>query len=343
MISFHELEKKLKNFEQKGTHSLKYFEPFRKTFIDKDRGIELFWNSRSHRKGVHPFIKLIHCNVFDKVLEHNKKLIWWKSETWNISWWVAQYFFWGSVVWTFNGIIAMWPVENLYLQNLLSGWSAFLGGLVFIFGGYSAFLESINQKRTINLCHLVVLSNNETNANLEKKRYYIQKLKLKNEQRLAKHQRRDAEEHWQWFAVNTKNWGWLLNTAQLIGAIIFFISCVTAVPGVLPNLIGVENNYYWLPQIIGASFFIIASWMAMREVQINFFQIRINNLSWNVGLWNLIGAIGFFLSGYFGLITNGINNSTELAYWGAAFSTFWGSIAFLIAAYLLLIEILNRN
>ncbi len=84
--------------------------------------------------------------------------------------------------------------------------------------------------------------------------------------------------------------------------------------------------------------------MAMREVQLKLFSFPIGKIGWQVGLWNLVGAVGFFLCGIFGLINNHPQwADAKLNYWGAAFSTFWGSIAFLLASYLMLLEILNRH
>ena len=327
-------------------HSIGRFKPHHRIFHSKKYGYKVEWWSRDHRKNRHPKIVSLEDHETSAHVENSTDPIrFWGWEWWNISWWVAQFFFWGSVVWTVNGSLAMWPLPDVQLQNLLSGWTAFTGGLIFIFGGYAAFLEVINQHKKIQLGHLLKQHEIKTEkSNLTKKIHSMKPLTGKQELRLMKHKLRIVRANWKFYGYEKGDWGWWLNTAQLIGALVFFTACITSVPGVLPDNCFFQNSLYWMPQVVGAVFFIIASWMAMREVQLKLFSFPIFKIGWQVGLWNLVGAIGFFLCGLFGLITNtpGLRTSS-INYWGASFSTFWGSIAFLVASYLMLIEILNRH
>jgi hypothetical protein len=327
-------------------HSISGFKPHHRIFHNNKYGYKFEWWSRDHRKNRHPKIIPLGKNETPIYIETSTDPIrLWGWEWWNISWWVAQFFFWGSVVWTVNGVLAVWPLPDARLQNYLSGWTAFTGGLVFIFGGYAAFLEVINQGKTIKLGHLLKLVEVKNKMlDLVKRIHYLKALTGKQEKHLMKHKFRIIRLNWKLLGYEKNDWSWWLNIVQLFGALIFFTACAASIPGILPNNCFLQNSIYWMPQVIGAVFFIIASWMAMREVQLGIFRFPVLKIGWQVGFWNLVGAVGFFLCGLFGLITNtALLRSSPLNFWGASFSTLWGSVAFLIASYLMLIEILNRH
>src|ERR1700721_2492840 len=66
----------------------------------------------------------------------------------------------------------------------------------------------------------------------------------------------------------------------------------------------------------------------MLETQKRWYRIRLfTSLGWHVGFWNLIGALGFTLSGAFGFA-----QTKSWAQYQSGCSTFWGSGAFLIGS-----------
>jgi len=91
---------------------------------------------------------------------------------------------------------------------------------------------------------------------------------------------------------------------------------------------------FWGAQIVGAFFLTVSSILMVLEVQKHWYAILPFNLSWHIGFWNIIGSVGFLLSGIFGL--------TPITYWGTSFSTYWGSYAFLLGSYLQWYETLNK-
>jgi hypothetical protein len=325
--------------------SIGRFKPHYRIFHSRKYGYKVEWWSRDHRKNRHPkVIPLEKHETPAHVKTSTGPLRLWGWEWWNISWWVAQFFFWGSVVWTINGVLAVWPLPNSLLQNSLSGWTAFTGGLIFIFGGYTAFLEVINQGKTIKLGHSLSTHSKQESKDDCKQCFYLKPLTGNKEIQFLRMKFKYIFDNWKFFGSEISDWGWWLNTVQLFGALVFFTACIASIPGILSDNCFLQNSIYWMPQIVGAVFFIVASWMAMREVQLGIFNFPILKIGWQVGFWNLVGAAGFFLCGLFGLITNtALLRNSPINFWGASFSTLWGSVAFLLASYLMLIEILNRH
>lgn len=93
-------------------------------------------------------------------------------------------------------------------------------------------------------------------------------------------------------------------------------------------------------QAVGATFFIVSALLFMFEEQPKWYLPQPQRIGWHVGFWNLVGAVGFFLSGLFGFWSE---PSGVLQLGGTAVSTFWGSYAFLLGSYLQLLEALNTR
>lgn len=79
-------------------------------------------------------------------------------------------------------------------------------------------------------------------------------------------------------------------------------------------------------QVVGGTGFIISSWLFMLETQPNWHTPSPKTLGWHIGLWNLIGALGFTLCGALGF-ASGSSQACETA---SLWSTFIGSWAFLV-------------
>ena len=151
--------------------------------------------------------------------------------------------------------------------------------------------------------------------------------------------------NWVWFA----SWhelkthylhelGFLACLSQLLGATIFWISGFTALPGILNVLSpGLSDGIYWTPQVVGGSGFIVSGFLFMVETQSKWYIPAPKVLGWHIGLWNLVGGLGFTLSPCFGYDT------ATWAQYQAALSTFWGSWAFLIGSTIQWYESLDKH
>lgn len=82
-------------------------------------------------------------------------------------------------------------------------------------------------------------------------------------------------------------------------------------------------------QVVGGTGFIISSWLFMLETQPNWHTPSPKTLGWHIGLWNLIGALGFTLCGALGF-ASGSSQACETA---SLWSTFIGSWAFLVRTF----------
>jgi hypothetical protein len=148
---------------------------------------------------------------------------------------------------------------------------------------------------------------------------------------------------WAWFITWTEfkghyshELGFLACASQLFGATVFWISGFTALPGIFNHLSGnLLNGIFWVPQVIGGSGFVISGTLFMIETQKSWYKPAFGVLGWYVGLFNLIGGIGFTLCPIFGFYPSLVYQS--------ALATYWGSWAFLIGSLAQLYESLEKN
>jgi hypothetical protein len=155
----------------------------------------------------------------------------------------------------------------------------------------------------------------------------------------------DDRQNWVWFpswhdltSHYFREIGFLACLSQTIGATVFWISGFTALPHVI-NMTntGLTYGVYWAPQVVGGMGFVISALLFMLETQRKWYLPAWGTLGWHIGLWNLIGALGFTLCGAFGF-----SSTTGLQY-QAVCSTFWGSWAFLIASVIQWYESLDKH
>ncbi|CAG9936962.1 unnamed protein product [Clonostachys rosea f. rosea IK726] len=263
----------------------------------------------------------------------------------------------GSIIWVINGFFSWLPVQDpsTEFSDWAGGLTAFIGATVFEFGSVLLMFEAVNENRSdcfgwaveetvdgilhLNPAHNCRHSHAQkrtfvkgTSSNLVK----IEKRRMESS---------DSNRMWSWwptwYELRTHYFyeiGFLACSSQTFGATVFWISGFTALPPILNSLsTPAENGAYWLPQVIGGTGFIISSTLFMLEVQSCWYIPAPGVLGWHIGLWNLIGAIGFTLCGALGFGTTqpGVEYALTL-------STFIGSWAFLIGSAIQWFESLNK-
>ncbi|KAG8718994.1 hypothetical protein FRC09_011761 [Ceratobasidium sp. 395] len=243
----------------------------------------------------------------------------------DISFWLAVVFVVGSIAWVINGFLLLLPIlsPSKYPEHLAaaSAW-AFIGGTVFEVGSYLMFVEALNTGHD---------------------ELFGEALKDEVDKLESRPQRKDVRFRW-WGSTSWRNLGFLASSIQLVAATVFWISTLTGLPGVIPGLpddppIAISDVFYWTPQVIGGLGFVISSTLLMLEVQRAWWRPKLNSLGWYVGLFNLIGAIGFTLCGALGYAAL----SSSKAEYQSTLSTFWGGWAFLIGSGVQLWESVWRD
>lgn len=317
------------------------------------------WSSRNNRKGRHALTVRPADDKSSQVATpeptnrpgHVLKTIWKMFvyyPVWDVSWWVAYVFTWGSIIWVINAFFSVLPYTNPttdFPHETLDGGgiTAFIGATVFELGSVLLMLEAVNENRTGCFGWAVEEAWDEhvegngwrvapkyCTHHHPNKRNFVGGPNAPTDGDASKLQYDSAPRgarSWTWWPswhdLKTHylyDLGFLACCAQMAGATVFWISGFTALPGIYNNLAqpGVLNGVYWVPQIIGGSGFVISGTLFMIETQKHWWMPALNTLGWHIGFWNLIGGIGFTMCPIFGIGT---------AYWRgfeASLSTFWG-------------------
>lgn len=286
------------------------------------------WTSRAHRKGKTlggpppPFSLSNFVKYYD------------------VSWWTAFLFTIGSCFWVVNGVFAFHtPVQSAVALVNVEAITAFLGGFTFVLGGYSMYLEAQNEGNTAAFDRAV----------RREERDLVRHFKLLLTARARRTHldllKRPPDAQWRWIGWGSmRNISFAANVIQFLGTIVFFVSVVTVLPGVLPASEPAHRALYivllWLPQVIGAALLTVSSYLIMLENQHRAFYIpELTSLGFHVGLFNVIGSLGFFMSGLGGIIFSTAQTNQRL--WSVAFSTYVGSYAFLLGSVLQYWEIVR--
>ncbi|GAA5895659.1 hypothetical protein JCM6882_000363 [Rhodosporidiobolus microsporus] len=299
---------------------------------------------------------------------------WWGWDVEDISWWVAVIFTVGSVFWCINGILFFCYFSNTSTTFYdTEAAFAFLGGTTFWVGAYLGWVEAMNPAELGGSVLLRPRRAHPSSPSLGMRRRHFGSYDPPPSLSSSSPPSSDetpTRPTWHWFSlpppfarstsspsstVSWRNIGYVANLIQFFGATAFQISVLGGLPGVLPDS-GVEGGdeqggkaermwiaAYWAMQVLGAPCFVIAGLLLAVEVQTRWYLPALNRIGWHIGMWNVVGGFGFFFSGLFGIFRQtSLADPSRYQYWGTAFSTFWGSWAFLIGSYLQLLETLNK-
>ena len=127
--------------------------------------------------------------------------------------------------------------------------------------------------------------------------------------------------------------GWWAVVVQLVGTILFNMNTFEAMRTLSPNA---EDRLVWAPDAIGASCFLVASYLAYAEVCRRWIGWQPRNISWWVVFINLLGSIAFGVSAIASFVV--VPSGELLSAHTSNLGTFVGAICFFVGAYLLLPE-----
>ncbi|KAF2191157.1 hypothetical protein K469DRAFT_720146 [Zopfia rhizophila CBS 207.26] len=296
--------------------------------------------------------------------------------TWDISYDVAIIFTLGSVIWVINAFFVYLPLvqpdtefknEELYGGGI----TAFIGATIFEFGSFLLMAEAINENRmgcfgwAVERAFSHDIEEGSDTVHLEPSKSTCTHHHF-NKRNLVGRGRAPIESHnsainaspsppspttvqppktWIWFPSKSdlrKHYlhelGFLASFAQLIGATIFWFSGFTTLPGIYNKMSRpITIIFYWTPQILGGTGFIISGTLFMLETQSRWYKPAFKTIGWWIGAWNLIGGVGFTLCPAFGY------NEDSWAQYQACLSTFWGSWAFLVGSVVQWYESLDKH
>ncbi|KAJ9658187.1 hypothetical protein H2198_003892 [Neophaeococcomyces mojaviensis] len=294
---------------------------------------------------------------------------------WDVSFDVAYIFTWGSIVWVINAFFALLPFTNPSTdfggETLYGGGiTAFIGATIFEIGSVLLMLEAVNENRSgcfgwavenlvkeqehhqhghegskVQVARSDVCTHHHQNkGNLVGKASKGGIAAIEDDTRPEADGTPPGNKSWVWWPSAHElrthylhDLGFLACSSQMFGATIFWISGFTALPGIFDHMgQGLIDGVYWVPQVVGGCGFVVSGTLFMIETQKHWWQPATEVLGWWIGLWNLIGGIGFTLCPCFGF------SSAHWAQEQAAVSTFWGSWAFLIGSVVQWYESLDK-
>ncbi|KAH8795814.1 hypothetical protein F5882DRAFT_33925 [Hyaloscypha sp. PMI_1271] len=340
--------------------------------------VQRLYRTRDNRKGRHAIVvaPTVEKGKYltppsTSTVKETLKGIWRMFSTypyWDVSYLVAIIFTFGSVIWCINAFFVWLPLQDPSTEfpgeiANAGGITAFIGATIFEFGSILLMIEAVNENRSdcfgwaleevLEENGLIRLTPDGCTHHHKNKKNLVGKGKaVEGKPSLGVNMSRGrpaskSASTWTWFPswdeLRThyfKEVGFLACLAQMIGATIFWISGFTALPPIYDRLttVAAQNGAYWAPQVIGGTGFIISGTLFMLETQQKWYLPAPKVLGWHIGVWNLIGGIGFTLCGALGF---GAANS-GCVYQGSL-ATFWGSWCFLIGSAIQWFEALDKH
>ncbi|KAK7943427.1 uncharacterized protein PG986_012540 [Apiospora aurea] len=285
---------------------------------------------------------------------------------WDVSYDVAIMFTIGCVIWVINAFFVWLPLQDPSTAfaneaSLGGGITAFIGATVFELGSVLLMLEAVNEHCTD--CFGWALEKETTAATRSAEEGAGDRLSLRPHPSQCVHHhsnkrsllsspkvtqddgggRGEEKQQWwpTWNELTThyfREIGFLACLAQFVGATVFWVSGFTGLPPIFDALSApVANGIFWLPQVVGGTGFIVSGCLFMLEVQPSWYRPAPKVLGWHIGLWNLVGALGFTACGALGFAIEdeGVEYASTLA-------TFIGSWAFLIGSIIQWYESLDK-
>jgi hypothetical protein len=359
------------------TGPLPFLNPTRAHFHHDARpDIRYKWTSRNNRKGRHALIvhstaataalkqSTPRSTSSIRSVLHNVGRMLTYYPVWDVSFDVAYVFTLGSVIWVINAFFVWLPLvrprseftnEELYGGGI----TAFIGATVFEVGSILLMAEAINENRSgcfgwaleRSLSHDkedgavdVKPENASCTHHHSNRRNLVGKGGHAGADNSTKNDAQPGTRTWVWCpsaeALRTHylhSLGFLASLAQLLGATIFWISGLTALPGIYDRMSRpLTIALYWTPQVLGGLGFIVSGTLFMLETQSAWWKPAPKTLGWWIGAWNLVGGVGFTVCPAFGY------DRSSWAQYQACLSTFWGSWAFLIGSVIQWYESLEK-
>ena len=121
--------------------------------------------------------------------------------------------------------------------------------------------------------------------------------------------------------------GFLASMTMSIGATIFYVAGIMALPGIFDKLddAGLYGGYYFT-YLFGGVLFAVSSLFYILETQPNWYTPQPLSLGWHIGFWNMVGSIGWTLAASFGYCKQ------EWCEYQSELALVWASAAFALGS-----------
>lgn len=287
---------------------------------------------------------------------------------WDVSWWIAVLFTFGSIIFVVCGFFYWLPLADPSSAfpnegGLAGGITAFVGATLFTIGGVLLIVEASNENQTGCFGWAVEhafshhgddASGNDSSGSPDTSKdghlRFVHGDCEHHHQHGAHKQYRLHLQHpqagrkWEWWPT----WhelhshyfheiGYLASFILAWGAIIFYVSGIMALPEIYDNIsTPVLYGTYWLAYLGGGLLFVISSVLYVLETQPKWYVPAPQMIGWWIGVWNLIGSVGWTVSAAFGYC------SAHWCEYQSDLSLLWASIAFTIGSALLWYEAMDK-
>jgi hypothetical protein len=278
---------------------------------------------------------------------------------WDVSYLVAVLFTVGCAIFIACGLLSWLPLvapgSQFRGEDVAGGVSAFVGATLFQIGAVLLVFEACNENQTGCFGWALQHALRGDVAEQETKEPFVTPLGVQphkkacthHHQRTAKDQGRiiaQSRRRWKWWPtwkeIRTHymyEMGWVASMLMVLGATIFYVSGICALPGIYSNMSqGLAYGLYWLTYLVGGVLFIVSSVLYVLETQPNWYTPAPHLLGWHIGVWNLIGSVGWTLAAAFGYC------SVSWCEYQSELSLTWASVAFFIGSALLWYEALSK-
>lgn len=250
---------------------------------------------------------------------------------WDVSWWIGVLFSIGSMLFIIAACFywvpleapsTEFPGESLYGGGILS----FIGATLFQIGAVLLIVEAVNEDQTgcfgwaleQAFSHELSGSSGDLeHLQHQPVRALVQKCKHHHAKRTFTLSNASSAEHlpkpssnrrWHWWPTLHElrthylyEIGFQASFQLAIGATVFYVSGIMALPGIVNKMSkGVEYGLYWLTYLVGGIFFIVSSAFYILETQQRWWKPAPHVLGWWIGVFNMIGSVGWTLSASLG-------------------------------------------
>jgi hypothetical protein len=246
---------------------------------------------------------------------------------WDVSFLVAFLFSVGCALFIVCGLFYWLPLAYPsttfpHESGTAGGITAFIGGTLFEVGAVLLVIEAVNENQTgcfgWELEHTLSKHDHETEKSspTQQPRYHASQQSCSHAhcpyQSRSPFKSSPGTKHlprkWSWWPTYHEfrthyihELGFLGSFAEFVGATIFYVNCIMSLPGVYEHLSqNVLWGLYWLTYLLGGVFFVVSSGLYLLETQPNWYTPAPHLLGWHVGLWNMIGSVGWTLAAAWG-------------------------------------------